>query len=165
MSRALYPGSFDPITYGHIDIIKRANKLFDELIVAVMRNQSKPMLFSLEERKQLAEAALQDAGLSRVKVISHDGLMIALAQELKANAVIRGLRVTADFEYEWQLALTNRDLGPDIESVFLMTSREYSFISSSIVREVKRYNGNVSHFVPQLVEDALGKKFIALKNS
>jgi pantetheine-phosphate adenylyltransferase len=159
MSKALYPGSFDPITYGHIDVIRRAQGLFDELIVAVMRNPTKAMLFSLDERRQLVETVLKNEGLCQVKVITHDGLMIELARQLGINAVIRGLRVTGDFEYEWQLALTNRDLASDIETVFLMTSREYSFISSSIVREVKRYGGDVSHFVPKLVEDALAAKY------
>ena len=165
MPKALYPGSFDPITYGHIDVVKRAYKLFDELFVAVMRNPTKPSLFSLEERQQLVEDVMRQEGLADVKVISHDGLMIELAKNLGAAAVIRGLRVTSDFEYEWQMALTNRDLDPQIESVFLMTSREYSFISSSIVREVKRYGGDVSHFVPKLVERALEKKFAEQKKS
>ncbi len=159
MSKALYPGSFDPITYGHIDVIRRAQGLFDELIVAVMRNPTKAMLFSLDERRQLVETVLKKEGLGKVKVITHDGLMIALARQLGINAVIRGLRVTGDFEYEWQLALTNRDLAAEVETVFLMTSREYSFISSSIVREVKRYGGDVSHFVPKVVEDALAAKY------
>ena len=165
MPKAIYPGSFDPITYGHIDVVKRAYKLFDELFVAVMRNPTKPMLFSLEERQQLVEAVMSQEGLANVKVISHDGLMVELAKKLGASAVIRGLRITADFEYEWQMALTNRDLASDIESVFLMTSREYSFISSSIVREVKRYDGDVSHFVPKVVERALEKKFAEQKKS
>jgi pantetheine-phosphate adenylyltransferase len=159
MPKALYPGSFDPITYGHVDIVRRARKLFDELIIAVMLNPTKTMLFSLEERRQLVESVLREEGLSGVSVLAHDGLMVELARKLGVSAVIRGLRVTADFEYEWQLALTNRDLDPQIESVFLMTSREYSFISSSIVREVKRYGGDVSNFVPKVVEAALETKF------
>ncbi len=159
MTKALYPGSFDPITYGHIDIIKRAKKIFDELIVAVMRNPNKPMLFSLEERYQLVKEALREVGLDdTIKVIAHDGLLVDLARQLGVHAVVRGLRASTDFEYEFQLALTNRDLDPDFESVYLMTSREFSFISSSIVRQVKSYGGDVSRFVPKCVERALTEK-------
>lgn len=159
MSKALYPGSFDPITYGHIDIVKRARKLFDELTIAVMRNPGKPMLFSLEERKRLVEEALAETGLQDVTVIAHDGLLVDLARQLGACAVVRGLRASTDFEYEFQLALTNRDLDPDFESVYLMTSRDFSFISSSIVRQVKSYGGDVRRFVPECVDRALAEKF------
>ncbi len=158
MTKALYPGSFDPITYGHIDIIKRAKKLFDELTISVMRNPGKPMLFSLEERKRLVEEALKETGLNDVTVIAHDGLLVHLTRELGVRAVVRGLRASTDFEYEFQLALTNRDLDPDFESVYLMTSRDFSFISSSIVRQVKSYGGDVTRFVPKCVERALHEK-------
>ncbi|MCS6937044.1 MAG: pantetheine-phosphate adenylyltransferase [Candidatus Bipolaricaulota bacterium] len=158
MTKALYPGSFDPITYGHIDIIKRAQKLFDRLIVAVMRNPDKPMLFTLEERHRLVVEALREVGLNTVEIITHDGLLVDLARHLRVDAVVRGLRASTDFEYEFQLALTNRDLYPDFESVYLMTSRDFSFISSSIVRQVKSYGGDVSRFVPACVDRALTEK-------
>jgi pantetheine-phosphate adenylyltransferase len=159
MPKALYPGSFDPITYGHIDIARRARRIFDELIVGVVANPNKQTLFTLEERKELVEQALREEGLSDVKVISYDGLLIECAKELRVNAIIRGLRANSDFEYEFQIALTNRDLDSDFESVFLMTSREWVFLSSSIVKEIKRYRGDVSHFVPRVVEEALERKF------
>ncbi len=158
MRIAIYPGSFDPITNGHLDIIQRARKLFDRLIVAVMANPSKKSLFTLEERRNLVERSLTEVGLKGIEVLARDCLLVNLAHELKATAIIRGLRVTADFESEFQTALTNRDLDSDIESVFLMTSRDYSFISSSIVKEVKSYGGDVSRFVPKVVERALEEK-------
>lgn len=159
MAKALYPGSFDPITYGHIDIIKRAKKLFSHLTVAVMRNPEKRMLFSLTERQSLVIAALREIGLNDTQVIPHDGLLVDLARQLHVDAVVRGLRASTDFEYEFQLALTNRDLDPDFESVYLMTSRDFSFISSSIVRQVKSYGGDVRRFVPLCVDRALAEKF------
>ncbi|HED04322.1 MAG TPA: pantetheine-phosphate adenylyltransferase [Candidatus Fraserbacteria bacterium] len=159
MRLAIYPGSFDPITNGHLDIIRRAQRLFDRLIVAVMANPSKHPLFTLEERRRLVERSLQERNIHEVEVIARDCLLIGLARELGAAAIIRGLRITSDFENEFQTALTNRDLDSSIESVYLMTNRDYSFISSSIVKEVKRYGAEVSRFVPQVVERALGEKF------
>lgn len=159
MPRALYPGSFDPITYGHIDIARRARRLFDELIVGVFANPNKRTLFSLEERKALVEQALKEEGLTDVKVIGYDGLLIECARELGVEAIIRGLRVNSDFDYEFQIALTNRDLDSRVETVFLMTSREYVFLSSSMVKEIKRFGGDVSRFVPRVVEAALERKF------
>ncbi len=159
MTKALYPGSFDPITYGHIDIIRRAKKLFDTLIVAVMRNPEKKMLLNLEERYRLVWEALREVGLPEIAVITHDGLLVELARQLGVDAVVRGLRASTDFEYEFQLALTNRDLNPAFESVYLMTSRDFSFISSSIVRQVKSYGGDVRRFVPLCVDRALAEKF------
>jgi len=158
MSKAIYPGSFDPITYGHIDIIKRAKKIFDELIVAVVTNPNKQMLFSLEERKELAEKALQTEGIKGVKVIAWDGLAVECAKQQGAHAIIRGLRASSDFEREFQMALTNRDLNSHIESIFFMTSQEFLFLSSSVVREIKSFRGDVSRFVPKVVEQALEKK-------
>lgn len=158
MPKALYPGSFDPITYGHIDIARRARRIFDELIIGVVANPNKETLFTLEERKELVERALREEGLDDARVISYDGLLIECAKELEVDAVIRGLRANSDFEYEFQIALTNRDLDSDFESVFLMTSREWVFLSSSIVKEIKRYGGDVGHFVPRAVEEALERK-------
>ena len=158
MPRALYPGSFDPITYGHIDIAKRARRIFEELIVGVVANPNKETLFTLKERKELVEQALKDEGLDDIKVISYDGLLIECAKELKVDAIIRGLRVNSDFEYEFQIALTNRDLDSKVDHIFLMTSRDWVFLSSSVVKEIKRYGGDVSHFVPRVVEEALERK-------
>lgn len=158
MPKAIYPGSFDPITYGHIDIVQRARKIFDELIVAVVTNPNKQTLFSLEERKDLCEKALREAGLGEVPVITWDGLVIECAKRYGAIAIVRGLRANSDFEREFQMALTNRDLNGEIESVFFMTSGEYSFLSSSIVKEIKSFGGDVSRFVPRAVEEALERK-------
>ncbi|MCR4392026.1 MAG: pantetheine-phosphate adenylyltransferase [Candidatus Acetothermia bacterium] len=159
MRVALYPGSFDPITYGHLDILKRAKRLFDKLIVAVVENPRKAPLFTATERRWLVEQALAEEGIAEVEVITYSGLLIECAKELGVAAVVRGLRATSDFDYEFQLALTNRDLDSDIESVFLMTAGQYSFLSSSIVKEVKQYGGDVSKFVPACVERALAEKF------
>jgi pantetheine-phosphate adenylyltransferase len=158
MHRAIYPGSFDPITYGHIDIVQRAKKIFDELIVAVVTNPSKQTLFSLGERHKLCERALQAEELDGIQVIAWDGLVIECAKRYKAQAIVRGLRANSDFEREFQMALTNRDINGDIESVFFMTSGEYSFLSSSIVKEIKSFGGDVSRFVPSVVERALARK-------
>jgi pantetheine-phosphate adenylyltransferase len=158
MSRAIYPGSFDPITYGHIDIVQRAKKIFDELIIAVVTNPAKETLFTLEERRRLCEEALKEADISGISVITWEGLVVECAQHYGAQAIVRGLRAGSDFEREFQMALTNRDLNGEIESVFFMTSGEYSFLSSSIVKEIKSYGGDVSHFVPPCVERALERK-------
>lgn len=160
MPRAIYPGSFDPITWGHIDIVRRAKKIFDELVVAVVTNPNKETLFSQEDRQRLCEEALASEALNDVKVISWDGLMVECAKRHHVDAIIRGLRANSDFEREFQMALTNRDLDEEIESVFFMTSGEYSFLSSSIVKEVKGFGGDVSRFVPPVVERALEEKLL-----
>ncbi|MGY4706707.1 pantetheine-phosphate adenylyltransferase [Candidatus Bipolaricaulota sp. J31] len=159
MPKALYPGSFDPITYGHIDVLVRAKKLFCPLIVAVVENPRKVPLFSVEERKRLVEEALREVGIEDVEVITYSGLLIECAKSLGVDVIVRGLRATSDFDYEFQLALTNRDLDSDVETVFLMTAGQYSFLSSSIVKEVARYGGDVSKFVPKCVERALREKY------
>ena len=159
MRAALYPGSFDPITYGHLDVLRRARKVFDRLTVAVVENPRKQALFTAEERKRLVEQALAEEGITDVPVITYSGLLIECAKDLGVVAIVRGLRATSDFDYEFQMALTNRDLDSDIETVFFMTAGRYSFLSSSIVKEVKRYGGDVSKFVPRCVERALEKKF------
>lgn len=159
MPKAIYPGSFDPITYGHIDIVQRAKKLFDDLIVGIVDNPQKDMLLSLEERKKLAKQALENEGIQVTKVISYSGLLIECAKEYNREAIVRGLRANSDFEYEFQMALTNRDLDSDIESVFFMTAGEYSFLSSSIVKEVKKLGGDVSNFAPPVVEEKLEEIF------
>lgn len=157
--RAIYPGSFDPITYGHIDIVRRAKKIFSRLVIAIVANPNKEPLFSIAERVRITEEALAEVGICGIEVISYDGLLIDCAKAIGAAAVVRGLRVGSDFDYEFQLALTNRDLDSDIETVLLMTAGRYSFLSSSIVKEVKRYGGDVSSFVPKSVEEALTRKF------
>ena len=155
MPSAIYPGSFDPITYGHIDIVQRARRIFDKLTVAVVTNPHKSTLLALEERQRLCREALDAEGLTDVPVVTWEGLVIDCAQRHNAQAIVRGLRVNSDFEREFQMALTNRDLDSEVESVFFMTSGEYSFLSSSIVKEIKGYDGDVSRFVPPLVEEAL----------
>jgi pantetheine-phosphate adenylyltransferase len=159
MSRktAVYPGSFDPITFGHLDIINRALKVFDEVVIAVSRNKKKTPLFSVEERVELIRAVM--AGNDRVKIDTFDGLLVDYVRERKAQAIIRGLRAISDFEYELQMAQINRSISKDVETVFLMTSVFYSFLSSSIVKEVSSLNGPVDGLVPPVVKKALEAKF------
>ncbi|MDH2914003.1 pantetheine-phosphate adenylyltransferase [Kosakonia cowanii] len=151
--RAIYPGTFDPITNGHIDIVTRAAAMFDELILAIAASPSKKPMFSLDERVALAQEAT--AHLQNVKVVGFSDLMANFARDQQATILIRGLRAVADFEYEMQLAHMNRHLMPDLESVYLMPSKEWSFISSSLVKEVARHQGDVAHFLPQPVHQAL----------
>lgn len=159
MPKAIYPGSFDPITYGHLDIVERAEKIFDDLIVGVAKNPGKDTLFNAAERKELAELALEEESIEVSQVITFSGLLVDCAQKYDRESIVRGLRANSDFEYEFQMALTNRDLAPDTESVFLMTAGKYSFLSSSIVKEVKELGGDVSTFVPEIVEKRLEEKF------
>src|SRR6202049_4862550 len=157
MKRAIYPGSFDPVTNGHLDVIGRARKLFDEIIVAVAHNDEKQPLFSLEERLALLRQALDK--IDNVRVAQFDGLLVEFAIAEKANAVIRGLRAVSDFEFEFQMALMNRKLAEGVETIFLMPKEEYTYLSSRLVKEIGRLGGDVSKFVPSLVASALGKKF------
>lgn len=159
MPRAIYPGSFDPITYGHLDIVERAEKIFDDLIVGIAENPGKETLFSSEERKEIAKLALKEESIEVSKVIIFSGLLVDCAKEHDRESIVRGLRANSDFEYEFQMALTNRDLAPNTESVFLMTAGEYSFLSSSIVKEVKELGGDIDSFVPDVVEKRLEEKF------
>lgn len=156
---AVYPGTFDPITLGHEDLVRRAAHLFDEVIVAVAGSTSKATLFSLQERVQLAEAVF--GSYDNVKVVGFDGLLMQFVQEQQAQIVIRGLRAASDFEYEFQLAGMNRKLYPKLETMFLTPSDEYMFVSSSLVREVAKLGGEVNQFVSKIVEAAIKKK---LKN-
>jgi len=153
---ALYPGTFDPITNGHIDLVQRAAKLFDKVIVSIAASSKKHPRFTLEERVKLASEVLKDC--PNVVVMGFNILLIDFAREQKANILIRGLRAISDFEYEFQLASMNRNLAPEIESVFLMPADEYSFISSSLVKEVASLGGDVSNFVHPLVYKALQEK-------
>ncbi|MDQ0177684.1 pantetheine-phosphate adenylyltransferase [Bacillus chungangensis] len=154
---AVCPGSFDPITYGHLDIIKRGAKVFDEVYVVVLNNSSKKSLFSIQERMDLIGEVTKQ--IPNVKVDSFQGLLVDYANSVQADAIIRGLRAVSDFEYEMQITSMNRVLNDKIETFFIMTNSQYSFLSSSIVKEVAQYNGNVSDLVPQEVEDALRNKF------
>jgi pantetheine-phosphate adenylyltransferase len=158
MRLAIYPGSFDPITYGHIDVARRAALLFDRLIIAVYRGSEKPnALFTTDERMEMAALALAD--IPQITVDSFSGLTVEYARAMGANTIVRGLRAVSDFEYEFKLAHMNDHLAPEIEVVCLMTSSRHSFISSSLIREVASLGGDVDGLVPPLVRDALKRKF------
>jgi len=155
-SRIIYPGTFDPITRGHIDLVVRAAKMFDEVVVAIAVGHHKNPLFSLEERVELAQHSLSH--LDNVEFMGFDGLLVNFFNEQKATAVLRGLRAVSDFEYEFQLANMNRTLDASFETVFLTPAEQYSFISSTMVREIARLKGDVSKFVPQHVAEAFQRK-------
>ncbi len=156
MKTALFPGSFDPVTNGHIDVIQRACLLFDKIIVTVAINSDKHTLFDIEERKELLSEVCKD--IPKVKVASFEGLLIDAMKTFKTVAVIRGLRAISDFEYEFQMAMMNRTLCQDCETVFLMPAPEYSFLSSRMIKEIAMFNGDISHFVPPVVAKALKGK-------
>ncbi|WP_100373314.1 pantetheine-phosphate adenylyltransferase [Bacillus sp. FJAT-45037] len=156
-SIAVCPGSFDPVTYGHLDIITRGAKVFDQVIVAVLHNRNKQPMFSVEERVDLLKQVTSH--LDNVVIDSFNGLLINYMHEKKANTIIRGLRAVSDFEYEMQAASINKKLGPEIETFFMMTNNHYSYLSSSIVKEVAKYEADVSDIVPDIVAEALKKKF------
>ncbi|WP_026052505.1 pantetheine-phosphate adenylyltransferase [Gayadomonas joobiniege] len=154
---AIYPGTFDPITNGHLDLIKRAARLFDQVIVAVAANQSKTPLFELSERVELAQKSITDTS-GKIQVVGFKGLLVDLASQYQASVLIRGVRAVADFEYEFQLASVNRSLNPKIDTVFLTPSENNGFISSTIVKEVARHSGDVTQFVSPVVVTAINKK-------
>ena len=156
MRRAIYPGSFDPVTNGHLDVVERAGKLFDEVIVAVAQNDEKQPLFSLGERLDMLKQTV--GKLANVRIAQFDGLLVEFARVEKANAVIRGLRAVSDFEFEFQMALMNRKLEGSVETIFLMPKEEYTYLSSRIVKEIARLGGDVSAFVPAPVAKALAAK-------
>jgi pantetheine-phosphate adenylyltransferase len=157
MRRAIYPGSFDPVTNGHLDVIERARKLFDEVVVAVAHNDEKQPLFSLKDRLDLLR---ETAGkIDNVRIAEFEGLLVEFATKEEAGAVIRGLRAVSDFEFEFQMALMNRKLDAAVETIFLMPKEEYTYLSSRIVKEIARLGGDVSGFVPACVANALRRKF------
>lgn len=158
MLRAVYPGSFDPVTNGHLDIIRRSRCLADELIVGVLNNKAKTPLFSVEERVKMLEEMTKN--MTGVKVVSFEGLLVDFAKEMSAGIVVRGLRAVTDFEYELQMAQTNNKLSPELETVFLTTSLEYSYLSSTIVKEVAAFGGDISQFVPETIERRIQEKIM-----
>lgn len=157
---ALYPGSFDPLTNGHLDILKRATKLFDRVIVTVAINKEKTGVFTGEERISLINDCIaEEDWASNIEINMFKGLLVEHARKMKANTLIRGVRQISDFEYEFRMALTNKRLAPEIDTVFLMPDEEFTFISASIVKEVAYWGGDLSSFVPKNVEIALKNKF------
>lgn len=156
MLKAIYPGSFDPVTRGHYDIICRSCKIVDKLIVGVLNNKAKMPLFSVEERVKMLKEVTKDLG--NVKVVPFDGLLVEFARQQKARLVIRGLRAITDFEYEIQMSQTNHKLEPEVETMFLTTNLKYSYLSSTIVREVAAFGGDISQFVPKTVAKSIKEK-------
>lgn len=157
MKRAIYPGSFDPVTLGHMDIISRASRVVDELIVAVLINSAKKPLFSVEERVSMLEEMTKD--IPNVKVKSFDGLLVDYARNEKADFIIRGLRAVTDFEYELQIAQSNHIINPHVDTLFLTTSLEYAYLSSTIVKEIASYGGDISKFVPEQLKERIYAKY------
>jgi pantetheine-phosphate adenylyltransferase len=158
MKIAIYPGSFDPITNGHLDILERALRLFDTVIITVARNSAKEPIFTVQERIELIRKSVKH--LPNVEVDSFEGLLVDYARTKNASAVVRGLRAISDFEYELQMALMNRKLNEELVTVFLMPNEKYTYLNSSIVREIARYQGNIQDFVPAAAAEALKKKMI-----
>lgn len=156
MKIAIYPGSFDPVTNGHVDIIERAAKLADKLVVAVIRNPEKKPEFSLEQRVGMLADSLKKH--KNVMVESFDGLLVDFARKNKANIIVRGLRAVSDFDYEFQMALTNRKMAPEIETLFFMTDYRYSYLSSSFVKQIARLGGDVGELVPRAVAERLKRR-------
>ncbi len=156
MRIGIYPGSFDPVTLGHLDIIERASRMVDRLVIGVLVNGAKSPMFTTEERVELIKKVTKD--MPNVVVEANDGLLVDFAESRGANVIIRGLRAVTDFEYELQIAQTNHKLNPNVDTAFLTTSVEYSYVSSSIVREIASYGGDISQFVPECIVDEIYKK-------
>lgn len=157
MKRAIYPGSFDPVTNGHVDIILRSSKIVDKLIVGVLNNSAKKSLFSVEERVSMLKELTKD--LPNIEVTSFDGLLVDYMREIDASIIVRGLRAVTDFEYELQIAQTNHIENTDIETIFLTTNLQYSYLSSTIVKEFASYGGDISKFVPEQFVDRIYEKY------
>jgi len=159
MKLALYPGTFDPITNGHLDVIKRSRELFDRVVIAIAENPAKKPLFSIDERVDMARHVIEEAeGMTNIEVTGFNGLTVEIARDIGAISIIRGLRAVSDFEFELQIALTNRELAPDIESVFFMPSVEYIYLNSTMVKDVAKHGGDVLNFVPEYVKRKLIEK-------
>ena len=154
--KAIYPGSFDPATYGHLDIIERGSRAFDKLVVGILNNQSKKNMFTLDERVEMLEHLLYDYDNIEIKVF--DGLLVDFFIEEDADAILRGLRAVSDYEYELQMAQVNKQLHKEVETLFMVANTEYSYVSSSIVKEIVQFGGNISSFVPKYVEDKMKEK-------
>lgn len=161
MKLGIYPGSFDPVTLGHLDIIERSSRLVDKLVLGVLKNSSKTPLFSSKERVELLKYATKD--IKNIEIIDYDGLLVDFARELKADAIIRGLRAVTDFEYELQLAQTNKKLYPDVETIFLATNVNYAYLSSSVVREIAKYGGDIKQFVPESIVQSVYDKYTTIR--
>lgn len=162
MLKAIYPGSFDPVTYGHLDIIKRSCKIVDELVVGVLNNNAKMPLFSVEERVRMLKEVTKD--LNNIAIVPFDGLLVEFARKINAALIIRGLRAITDFEYELQMSQTNHKLEPGVETMFLTTSIEYSYLSSTTVKEIAAFGGDISLFVPELIGKELKEKMKAKRS-
>lgn len=157
MLRAIYPGSFDPVTYGHLDIIRRSCKIVDELVVGVLNNNAKMPLFSVEERVKMLKEVTKD--IPNVTVTSFEGLTIDFADAMDAHIIVRGLRAITDFEYELQMAQTNRIVNPKVDTMFLVTSEEYSYLSSTVLKEIARYGGALDRFAPPCIIEKVRSKY------
>jgi pantetheine-phosphate adenylyltransferase len=158
LRRIIYPGTFDPITFGHVDLVGRALQLFDEVVLAIAADSTKKPLFSIEERKALAEQALASFG-TKVRIATFNGLLIDFVRKENSRAILRGLRAISDFEFEFQMALMNRKLNDSIETLFLMPRGAYTYLSSTIIKEIGRLGGDLSAFVPKRVAEALREKY------
>ena len=159
MTIAVYPGTFDPVTFGHLDIIQRASQLYDKLIIGVLHNSEKTPLFSVQERVKILTKATED--IANVEVRSFEGLSVDFARSSGAKVIVRGLRLITDFEYELQMAQTNRKLAPDVDTTFLYTSLQYSYLSSTTVKEVARFGGDIREFVPSFIVEEIKEKLVA----